>query len=306
VGRFVVVLVALVGGVTLLGLLDRWIPYLEGATVFRLQYAVLLAAAAAAALLVRRYPLAVAAALLAAVNLFAVSQVATASEAAPDGSRPLRILIVNVHHENEEYDRLAALVREADPDIVGVIELTPAWVGSLEPALGGYTGRVLAPEQGAYGIGLYSRLPLAEARIERFPADGPPSVVATVAAGGRPVDVVVTHVHTPFAGRIHDRHLDALADERARLGERLAVCGDFNTVPWSQPLRDLASRAGLESIHGRFGLEGTWPAYAPAIRVPIDNCLVSPSLAVVERRVGPDIGSDHLPLIVDLAPARGS
>jgi endonuclease/exonuclease/phosphatase (EEP) superfamily protein YafD len=34
------------------------------------------------------------------------------------------------------------------------------------------------------------------------------------------------------------------------------------------------------------------------LRVPIDNCLVSPDVAVLERRYGEDAGSDHFPLII--------
>ena len=76
-------------------------------------------------------------------------------------------------------------------------------------------------------------------------------------------------------------------------------------MPWSQPIRDLADDADLRSIYGRFGLAGTWPANAWLLRIPLDNCLVSKEIAVAGRRVGPGIGSDHLPLIVDFALATG-
>jgi endonuclease/exonuclease/phosphatase (EEP) superfamily protein YafD len=38
--------------------------------------------------------------------------------------------------------------------------------------------------------------------------------------------------------------------------------------------------------------------------VPIDNCLVSPGLAVVHRERGPKLGSDHFPLVIRLAATR--
>jgi endonuclease/exonuclease/phosphatase (EEP) superfamily protein YafD len=34
------------------------------------------------------------------------------------------------------------------------------------------------------------------------------------------------------------------------------------------------------------------------MRVPIDSCLISRGLAVLEQAHGPDVGSDHLPLII--------
>lgn len=296
------VLVVLAGVPSVLGLLDRWTPYLELATLFRLQYAVLLGAAALAALALRTYRLALGALLLVALNVAVIAHVPRAPAAASAGAPRLRFLVANVEYGNHDYDRLVRLVREVDPDVIGLTELTPAWVRALDSALKDHPNRRLAPEQGAYGAGLYSKVPLRESRIERFPADGSPSVVATVAIGTGPLAVVVTHVHTPFAGGRRTRQLGALADELRRLGKPAAVCGDFNAVPWSQPIYDLAEDADLRSIYGRFGLAATWPADSSRLlRVPLDNCLVSERVAVADRRVGPDIGSDHLPLIVDLA-----
>jgi endonuclease/exonuclease/phosphatase (EEP) superfamily protein YafD len=110
---------------------------------------------------------------------------------------------------------------------------------------------------------------------------------------------VVTHVRTPFAGSIHERHLDALAAARPRFGKRLALCGDFNTVPWAAGFRRLAGGVLTDLYDGRWP-GYTWPTWSPLMRLPIDNCLVS-GVGVREHRPGPDIGSDHYPLTVDLA-----
>ena len=41
------------------------------------------------------------------------------------------------------------------------------------------------------------------------------------------------------------------------------------------------------------------------MRLPIDNCLVA-GVGVGGHRHGPDVGSDHYPLIVDLAVPRST
>jgi hypothetical protein len=44
-----------------------------------------------------------------------------------------------------------------------------------------------------------------------------------------------------------------------------------------------------------------WPTWAPSfLRVPIDHIFVSSSWRVIDRRLGPMVGSDHLPVLVDL------
>lgn len=303
--RVVTAVVVLVGAATVIGLLDRVSWVFELADVFRLQYLAVLAAAVPVAAALRRFRLAGLAAALAALNLAVVapSFAASATAAPAAGAGSLRLLVANVEVGNPRFEEIVRLVRRERPDLVGIVELTPALAERLTRELPGYRARMLAPQEGAYGIGVFSRVPLLSARIERFPEDGgPPTVVARVRVAGEPVTVVVTHVHTPFAGSIHTRQLEALAAARPRLGSRLAVCGDFNTPPWAGPFRRLADDARLSDLYGDDAWSGySWPTWNPLLRVPLDNCLVGGGLGVRAHRHGADIGSDHFPLVVDLA-----
>ena len=301
----VTALVASVGVATLLGFFDRFAPYLELASILRPQYVLLLGASAVAAALLRRFPVALAALLLAVVNLLALGLGSSASKSPSASSDRMRLLVLNVQQGNDEYDSVARLIDESDADLVGLLELTPAWATGLQPALEPFPYRRSELRGGAYAIGLYSRLPFDAASIQRYPEDGPPTVVASVPIGSEHVDLVLTHIHTPFAGAIHRRQLDALSEIRDQFGDRLVVCGDFNTAPWSDSLQHFASTSGLRSTHDNLGFSGTWPAGIPILRVPIDNCLISEGLTLHDRRVGPNVGSDHLPLLIDLGLALG-
>jgi len=48
----------------------------------------------------------------------------------------------------------------------------------------------------------------------------------------------------------------------------------------------------------------SWPTWSSLLRVPLDNCLVSSRVVVTAHRDGPDIGSDHRPLVVDLGVTK--
>src|SRR5207245_2840976 len=80
------------------------------------------------------------------------------------------------------------------------------------------------------------------------------------------------------------------------------LCGDFNAPPWSGPFRRLEADAGLTDLYGGRAWSGySWPTWNPLLRIPLDNCLVSNGLVVTAHRKGADIGSDHFPLVIDVA-----
>src|SRR5262249_60945177 len=93
---------------------------------------------------------------------------ASAAPAAANGS--LRLLVANVETGNTDFAAVDRLVARTHPDVFGVIELTPAMARHLRAHLPRYRPRALEPRDDAYGIGVYSRVPL-HAHVERFPTD---------------------------------------------------------------------------------------------------------------------------------------
>jgi endonuclease/exonuclease/phosphatase (EEP) superfamily protein YafD len=301
----VATVVAVVGTATVLGLLDRFYWPFELADVFRLQYLAVLVAAALGSLALRRRRLAAVAAVLAAVNLgvLGISLIPTATAASGPAAGSLRVVVANVEVGNSDFAAVERLVAQTHPDVFGVTELTRPMADDLARALPAYRARLVRTRHDAYGIGVYSRRPLLGARVLNLPADGPPTIVARVLVAGEPVTLVVTHVHTTFAGSIHARQLHALG--RASVGKRVAICGDFNSPPWSAPMRKFASGAGLRDLYGgRAWAAYSWPTWSSLLRVPLDNCFVGSGLVVRAHRDGPGDGSDHRPLVVDLAVVR--
>ena len=71
---------------------------------------------------------------------------------------------------------------------------------------------------------------------------------------------------------------------------------------WSPYYSELVRESGLVDARKGFGVLPTWPAplKLSLMMIPIDHCLVSSELQVAQIKTGPDIESDHLPLIVDL------
>jgi endonuclease/exonuclease/phosphatase (EEP) superfamily protein YafD len=79
------------------------------------------------------------------------------------------------------------------------------------------------------------------------------------------------------------------------------LAADFNITPWSPVFADILEGSGLRDSSLGFGVAPTWLSRPLFFGLPIDHILVSPDIKVKNRHVGPDVGSDHFPVIADLA-----
>jgi len=260
---------------------------------------------------VRRHPrLAVALALLASWQTASVFRYARSNPCATDehASVRLKVLMANVLIDNDRYDDLARLIRRERPDIVGLVEFTHEWQAGLADVRAEFATAAEYPA-GASGMALWFRKP--------------PETVDP-ATRLRPNDRPFLHAAFEFAGRrcqmwlLHPRQpLDPVArcagnPELTALGRSIAetegsriVMGDMNTSDGSANFAAFVRATGLRDSRYGFGRQGSFPTFSP-YRIAIDHAFVSDDLAVVDRRLGPSIGSDHYPLVFELAPASGS
>ena len=116
--------------------------------------------------------------------------------------------------------------------------------------------------------------------------------------------LLATHPLPPISvdyARLRDEQLARIGALAAGLDGPLLLLGDLNITPWSHPYRRLMRDSGLSDGATGFGVQPTWPAGKPPLWIPIDHTLHSEAVVVLDRRVGPDLGSDHYPVIVDFA-----
>lgn len=291
---------------TLAGLRGARGKYLELASHFRVQYA--LAALACLPVFLALGARGWAAACVLYLLAFAAPLLRwylPAGGGEPAARRTFRLLHLNVNATNTDYARAAALIADESPDVIVLQEATAGWVEALAPLRQSHPHVVARPlENNGSGIALFSRLPLEDARvIDMFDR---PSIVAGVRVGGTPVSILTTHPRAPILPGCFESRNEQLA-WAARFARRLpeprVLVGDLNVSPFSPYFGRLEKESGLRDARARFGLFPTWPAWnrLPPLMLPIDHCLVGAGVKVVSLRAGPPVGSDHLPLIVELA-----
>ncbi|MFM8413809.1 MAG: endonuclease/exonuclease/phosphatase family protein [Planctomycetota bacterium] len=288
-----------VAGVTLAGFLGRWHWLLDLTSHFRWYWLVAAVAWLAVAAWRRSRPARWCLVLAATANAVAMLPfwLPPAADSGAGGD-PLEIVSLNVFADNEQQDRVLAYLRERDADVVVLIEVDAAWAQAFEALAALYPHRVVEPRDDKFGIAVLSRLPLESPRVERVAA-GPPVILATLPRGGRGCLLVAAHPQAPITAdwsARRDAQLAAIGDIAAMESRPVIVAGDLNATPWSHGFRQLIRLRGLrDSAQGR-GVQPTWNARYWAPRIPIDHVVVSPEVQVISRTIGPDVGSDHLPV----------
>jgi endonuclease/exonuclease/phosphatase (EEP) superfamily protein YafD len=222
--------------------------------------------------------------------------------AGDDGSVRHRAVLFNVYVLNEQRARVLAWLRDTDPDFVVLLETDARWLDSLEPLRATHPHVVAQPRNDPFGIALFSRHPLHEARIELIGEAAVPSIFAGIELGGATATLAATHPVPPWGGllaALRDEQLERIGERLASLSRPLLLLGDLNTSQASPLFGRLLAASGLRDSTRGFGLQPTWPADMPLLAIALDHCLHSDDIEILDRTVGPDLGSDHRPLIVD-------
>ncbi|WP_396595604.1 endonuclease/exonuclease/phosphatase family protein [Brevundimonas sp. R86498] len=279
------------------GIGHRWIDLVAQFTGPALIIAVAIVAAAAA---MRARALLMAAVVVSALVLFAGSaQWAPPRGTAEPGSATLTLYSANLHRDNEDVAAIRRSVQASGADLVVLIEVGPVPASALDRILAGYPHRVIRPSldraPGATRSVIAGRRPVADVR-PRIRALSVVGARAETALG--PVTVAGVHMTRPWPYQIQweqIRQAEGLVDWAAATPGPLLAAGDFNSVS--------SARIGSQlKANGRLipapGWPGTWPSELPPFAgITIDQVYRSPELALVERRLGRDTGSDHRPVI---------
>lgn len=288
---------------TLFGFLGRFSWFLDLFSNFRVQYLVGLALVTAIFAALRRWRSAATFLAFAVINLALIAPLylGPGRDDHEDG-HAYRAMLLNVNTRAGDPRRVVAEIRSVDPDILVLEEISSTWVQELEGLSERYPHSRVQPREDNFGIGLYSKVPLADSEIVFLSAARVPTILATIATEPRMLRVIATHPLPP-RGKMYSRDRNEQISDLptyCESGIPLVLIGDLNVTPWNHHFRRLIERSGLKDSAVGFGVQPTWRGFGGPMAIPIDHCLYSEGITIVDRQVGADVGSDHLPLIVDL------
>jgi endonuclease/exonuclease/phosphatase family metal-dependent hydrolase len=228
------------------------------------------------------------------------------------GRAAIRVMSWNIHGGvgldfRCDLDRIIALVRRHDPDIVALQEVDSrhgrrrngAAFESLKEALGSHAAeaRLMAAPDGDYGHVLISRWPLSDVVRHDVSVKGREpraAIEAIVETPSGPLHVVAVHLGLSVRERRRQAALLAAVAQRGPLHS--IILGDFNDWRHGIVMRALADAMPARACHK------TFPAFWPMLAL---DCLYARPADIILRSFVDPAGrtaSDHLPIVADLLP----
>lgn len=229
------------------------------------------------------------------------------SDHSPPNARPFTVLLANVGSDNLDHAAVISAVQQELPEVAVLLETNQQWIDGLASLREAYRHGVTVPRADSFGAAVFSRVPISSTVTESLGDRGLPTVIAELDMGRGAVTLIAAHAPPPVnasAARERDAYLRQLTTVARSHRTPMILCGDLNTTQWSPVFGDLVQGTGLRDASRGFGLHPTWNASHPRLlQLPLDHCLASADIGVRGVRRGPKLGSDHLPIIVDLAVA---
>ncbi|MEM6737986.1 MAG: endonuclease/exonuclease/phosphatase family protein [Bacteroidota bacterium] len=214
-----------------------------------------------------------------------------------------KIVCINLLSSNDQFEDVENYIKQKNPELIVLQEFNTLWQLMLEPKLNDYKFRLTIPRADNFGIAVYSKLKVSELK-ELLVGDAEvPSIQGDIEIGQRKIRLIATHPLPPVRSdyfEYRNMQLSELGSYIAELNSEVILIGDLNTSSFSTHFKNLASTARLIDTRKGFGQLTTWPTWFNLARTTLDHCLVTEGISVKSREIGNDIGSDHLPIFVEL------
>lgn len=224
-----------------------------------------------------------------------------------DEENSVSILLSNVLMENRESQKLLEAVNDSEPDIFLAMEVNQWWLEELASLKQEYPYTMEQPNDEAYGMALYSKLPLREKQLKYLKHKNVPSFHVKVEL--RSGENIMLHAVHPVAPMPSDKYPDNVGEAEVELlavGDMVAnenipaiVAGDFNDVSWSRTGRLFEESGNLRNVRIGRGLYNSFDATSKIMRWPLDHFFVTKEFHLANLRKLGKVGSDHFPMYAE-------
>jgi endonuclease/exonuclease/phosphatase (EEP) superfamily protein YafD len=220
---------------------------------------------------------------------------------AATGHRDIKIVTFNMLWSNDQQEKVAHFLIRQEADVILLQEMTERHLAVLRPLLAArypHSHACLGPRLCRSAI--FARRPwISVEDVHRGPET--PEVIMALFDDAELGRFRLYGVHAALPSRARQaRQLDWLIARHLSTTGPTIFAGDFNMTPWSYQLQRLLASTGLHR-HATFLRScPTGQLGLPVPAILIDHVLTTPDIRTVSIETGPNLGSDHLPIITRL------
>ncbi|MDP3988902.1 MAG: endonuclease/exonuclease/phosphatase family protein [bacterium] len=296
------ILTTIAGLMTFAGLLaQRW-WFFEILSNFQLQYALFFAVMLVFFAIQKNTTWVLVAVMLLLFTSYTTFSVLFADHYSTPQEHTVRLISFNLYYKNNRAEEALLYLASQNADILVLLEVAEDVFEKIPEYFPNYP--TLTP-QDLTGAVILSKFPLQS--IEAFSLGSRATTKVVLQTGNDLLMVYALHPPIPLhptLARQRNLQLKGTAQKIAQepTGANVFLAGDLNTTPWSLHFRNFLKTSGLKDTRRGIGLHTSWPNSFPVfMRIPIDHVFVSPHMSVLNRSLGPAIGSDHSPVIVEIS-----
>jgi len=225
----------------------------------------------------------------------------------------LTLMTYNLFFKNKNPNVILNQIKETNPDVLVVQELTPAWAGILSKSLGqNYTYKKIYADKGTHGIGVYSKYKLSNDTLLLNESKKPFAQIVTVSVLNKKIQLINVHTASPAAAVEHPKNFLSLFSLNYTLREKqfkqieytiehnisdiTILIGDLNTTPYEPIYRNL--RNTWVDVFNEVG-EGsnkTFPNTKSAPFLTLDYIFIKGATTPLSAKILSSGSSDHLAL----------
>jgi endonuclease/exonuclease/phosphatase (EEP) superfamily protein YafD len=269
---------------------------------FQAQYFCILLLATIALACMRRLRLALIAFALLLIPGFHLAPLYLPARVDGDGPR-LRVASFNILTHNSRYSDTVSWIRTTEPDFIYLPEANEAWETGIAPLGDIYPHKVDVFITGNFGFSFKSKHRLVRHEIHPLGSMEIPLLEAVVSTPHGEVTVFGAHPVPPVTGfwaNERDTYLKDFSEIVSKTRGHLVILGDLNATRWSHSLKPFFAQGIRDTADGH-GFSATWMRENPLMAVPIDHIFERGFAGTIKRWTGPALGSDHRPVVADLA-----
>jgi endonuclease/exonuclease/phosphatase (EEP) superfamily protein YafD len=220
-----------------------------------------------------------------------------------DSVADIKILSINLLSSNNNSDEVLDFIINEDPDLIVLQEVNQKWDTYLSSLGSTFPFKLTEIREDNFGLVVLSKVELIDPEKIILSNSGVPSFYFKINMDSKETHFIATHPLPPIGTDYFDYRNEQFTNLNKmvkRLNGSKVLIGDLNTTSFSPNFNRIIEGTSLRDSRLGFGLQPSWNAQIPFISVTIDHILISKEIMVTNRMVGPDIGSDHFPVIIKI------